>query len=513
MAVRRTLSLFVLAFAATFATRWPLRTEHLFSWDSANYALATTHIDIAAHQPHPPGYLGYVFAARALERLTRNVNEALVLWNILASAAALFILLRFVDEVLTDDRGRAIGMAAAGLGMLTSPLFWFYGEAAEIYPSELLATLAVAYAGHRAIRGSTRALPWCLVLLSVAALFKLSAALLISPYVSYAAARAPRASRVPAAVAGLVAATAVAAVFLFYQPDLLAVIWRQFTAATDSSRLIAGHTSSSLRSFNRNARTTLMAAVSALGLVNLGMLAVWLATVRRKRAGTGWMVALWAGPWVVLVLFVHIAKPGYVLPILPAALLAIAPTYASMRRGPAVLAVTAMAAINVAQFLCLTPPTDAAIGRDLPYRSKTLAQRVVSDLEPLAFPTLSTLRASDRAVAVLLERAPRGCPVGEPLIIADSDPVDWRRVMWYLPEATAIYAPEGKVAFTAYHRKVTSVFTESAPRSTQCPILWLWSSSRAPSGLPPSAVAVPGLGYEIPPQAVRVGPTGVRFGS
>ena len=34
--------------------------------------------------------------------------------------------------------------AATAAIFLTSPLLWFYGEVAEIYPSELLVTLLVA---------------------------------------------------------------------------------------------------------------------------------------------------------------------------------------------------------------------------------------------------------------------------------------------------------------------------------------------------------------------------------
>jgi hypothetical protein len=69
---------------AVFLSRWPIRSQRLFSWDSANFALATLHIDIADHRPHPPGYLGYVLVARALDWLTHDVNTSLVLWNMIA---------------------------------------------------------------------------------------------------------------------------------------------------------------------------------------------------------------------------------------------------------------------------------------------------------------------------------------------------------------------------------------------------------------------------------------------
>jgi len=75
----------VLAIAsAVLLTRWTFRSHFLFSWDSANFAFAMDRIDVAAHRPHPPGYLAYVIAARGLLFLTGDPNTARVVWNIIA---------------------------------------------------------------------------------------------------------------------------------------------------------------------------------------------------------------------------------------------------------------------------------------------------------------------------------------------------------------------------------------------------------------------------------------------
>src|SRR5687767_2224681 len=85
-------------------TRWPFRSHALYSWDSANFALAMADIDIAAHRPHPPGYIGYVLAARALDLVFRDANLSLVIWNIVATAMAAAVLVRFAWEVSGDQR-------------------------------------------------------------------------------------------------------------------------------------------------------------------------------------------------------------------------------------------------------------------------------------------------------------------------------------------------------------------------------------------------------------------------
>ena len=166
---------------------WPTRSRHLFSWDSANYAFAVSKIDIAQHRPHPPGYLGYVFAGRSLAPLFSDVNAALVAWNVVAlSAAGVLVMLLAAPSSVT---GWSI---AAAVLLVTSPLVWFYASVAEIYVSELLWTLAVAYAARRALDGSARALYCLAAALAGAALFKLSAMVLMLPLAGYAWYRAPR---------------------------------------------------------------------------------------------------------------------------------------------------------------------------------------------------------------------------------------------------------------------------------------------------------------------------------
>ena len=135
----------VLALAAagvTLASRVPFRSEALFSWDAANFALAMERIDIAAHRPHPPGYLGYVMAGRVLNVVLHDANAALVAWNLIVSALAVAVIVFFASSL---ERQRSLMPVAAGAVLAPSPLLWFYGEVGEIYPTEMLAVLLIAW--------------------------------------------------------------------------------------------------------------------------------------------------------------------------------------------------------------------------------------------------------------------------------------------------------------------------------------------------------------------------------
>src|SRR5262245_17831396 len=156
--------------------------------------MALDRIDIAMHRPHPPGYLGYVFVAKILRYVFPNANTALVVWNWIATALAGLVVALFAFEVADADRHWATAVASVAI-VLTSPLVWFYGEVAEIYPSELLFAALVGYTATRAARGSSRAMYVAIAALALTAAFKIVTAFLMFPVVAYAWTRVPSSVR------------------------------------------------------------------------------------------------------------------------------------------------------------------------------------------------------------------------------------------------------------------------------------------------------------------------------
>lgn len=491
-------------------TRWPFRSHALFSWDSANYAMAMAHIDIGAHRPHPPGYIGYVLAARALNLVLRDPNLSLVVWNMVATVLAAVVLMRFAWEIAEDQRHIRTVVAAA-LIFTTGPLLWFYGEIAEIYPSELLVTLLVAFTAWRTMRGRDRHLYWCAGALALATIFKMSAAVLMLPLSAYAWTRVAPPYRWRSAAFLVLLLGVVGVTFLALQPNLLAVAWHHAVSATSSTRMV-GSDARILRAFNRNTRDALTASVSALGVLNSFALVFMAVFVRRLPAGLDRRLALlWALPCVLVVTTIHIGKPGYILPVIPLAILVIAAGFARLRRPVFVLLMTLMIVTNVVQFAWLSPPSYRAIEGGTSYRNKSIQARVLSDLLPLTDPTAFTIRTSDQRVTQLRDLVSSTCPVGNPIIVAAVEPVDWRRVMWYFPAATAIRVNAGSVLSIATGTNMAPVPASGVSLTTDCPVIWLSGEHDAPGPLTPrGSIPVPGLGGLTTAGTVVVTPTAIR---
>ena len=118
--------------ALTLITRIPLRSTQLFAWDSANFALALQHYNVAWHQPQPPGYILYVAAARLVHVVVADANAAYVWLSVVASVGAVWC------SVLVGGRlfGAPTGVLG-GLVLTTSSLFW--GQGVVAYPYAFLA--------------------------------------------------------------------------------------------------------------------------------------------------------------------------------------------------------------------------------------------------------------------------------------------------------------------------------------------------------------------------------------
>jgi hypothetical protein len=132
---------------ATLFTRLPFRAKTFFEFDSINFAVATFRFDIGQVTPQMPGYILHVLFGRLLYLFTGDLNQAYIGVSLLLSIGAVLFLWRAAAAL----RGERVAMIAALLWQ-TTPLFWFHGAVNAIYAEEAFITSLLLYLGIHAMK-------------------------------------------------------------------------------------------------------------------------------------------------------------------------------------------------------------------------------------------------------------------------------------------------------------------------------------------------------------------------
>lgn len=350
---------------AVLVTRLPFRTGYLLNWDAAQFALGIAHFDVIHHQPHPPGYIGYVGLGRLLLPLFGDPNAALVALSVAGECGGVIAAFLFARRLFGNGAAWVTAVA-----MLASPLFWYYGEAANTYAIEPLTVIAIAWSAWRCWNREARAaLPLGLALAAAGAL-RPSTAVLMGPLVGLAL------WRLGSRRAALTAAGAAAVGTLLWLVPLLVLTGGPLPYLR-ASLVLGGDVTSSTAIWRAGPAGLLTTSGGVLrGVVwELGgftVLALFGLVVAPRllrepdRPPAGWTVFAWAWalPGLLTFLLVHIGQVVYVQLFMPALFLSLGPAvFASARAlGRPALAgpLTALgAAVSVAIFL-LPPPWSLA---------------------------------------------------------------------------------------------------------------------------------------------------------
>ena len=317
-AVRRRLSerwVVGLLFVAFTLVRLPFRSRFLISWDAVNFALGVQSFDLVHHQPHPPGYLGYVLLGRAFAWFAGGPNAGLTLLSVVAGAilpAATYALARrFVSR-------RAALLAAVLLG--TSPVVWYYSVVALTYVVAAAVIVPLVWAAHVARqRGSARHLVLAAGLGVVLGAVRQTDVVFMLPVLVYAAWPFRWRTRL-AAGAVLAVGTAAWAIPLLVLSGGLS---RYLELSRELAVLAGGRTwILGLHPVGIAQNLGLVLIGVLLGL-NVGLLGI---VIARRRGLTGFehldrdmrrLAWLWAVPALLVFLFVHTGQIGYVLLFLP----------------------------------------------------------------------------------------------------------------------------------------------------------------------------------------------------
>ncbi len=133
-----------ISITSLFLSRWLLKSTYLYHWDSIQFALSLEKFDLIKHQPHPPGYIVYVFFARIINSIVDNPNIALITVGIIFSVLGLILIVKLAKDIF----GNAVGYLA-GLLYVVNPAIWFHGLVAEVYIVEAVWVLLVLYLAYK----------------------------------------------------------------------------------------------------------------------------------------------------------------------------------------------------------------------------------------------------------------------------------------------------------------------------------------------------------------------------
>jgi hypothetical protein len=114
----------------------------LWAWDPLQFALGLDHFSLRMHQPHAPGYVGYLALAWLLHQAGLAADRAVQAAGVLSAAAAVGVLYTL---------GRRIASARAGvvaaLLLATNSAFCYQAVTGESYPAEALVGTLLVLAG------------------------------------------------------------------------------------------------------------------------------------------------------------------------------------------------------------------------------------------------------------------------------------------------------------------------------------------------------------------------------
>jgi hypothetical protein len=322
----------LLLFSLFLVPLWLSRGQFLINWDSVQYALGVDAFDLAAHQPHPPGYIGYEILGRIVSRVTNDVPSALTLISVVSGALAPALLFLLGCRMLP----RRYALAAAILFGF-SPLLGHYGGVALTYAPEVALSLPFVLLVHRAhADGRLRDLLLAGLAFAILGSVRQSAILMLAPLWPLALRPFSRVQQITASAA-LVGACLVWAVPLMHASGGVLSYVRE---ATDLAGLAVARTAFLTASFTGVLQNV---GILWLGLV-VGMhVTLFVLLVARRRPG-GSMGALseqdrrfvltWVAMPLLFFIGIHTGQPGYALLILPAAYLWVGSALAQIARHP-----------------------------------------------------------------------------------------------------------------------------------------------------------------------------------
>jgi hypothetical protein len=398
----------------TILLRVPFTSKILYHWDSVNFAFSITEFSIAKEQPHPPGYILYVYLIRLLNTFINNPNSSMVVVSIVSSGLAVACLYLLALRLF----GRKVAFIS-GIFLITSPLYWFYGEIA--LPHALDAALAIlcAYLLFEAQK-NVRYGYWAIVVLAVTGGFRPQTLVFLMPLAAFSLARWKGRNIIFWLLLGFGVCLAWFMPMINLNGGLqqYLTVFNQFSARFQTSTSVLS--GAGWGGLTRNGIKLAIYTLYSLGFSAFGVIGFLTNPASRTRSEINKYVFLivWILPAFLYYFLVHMGQQGLVFIFLPALLMILAAGLQyiyELSNKIGIAFFLTIAILNSAIFLSLP---EYPFGR----------------IDGQRFLTRQTIDNNDRFFIERIESVNKRLSNKFPIIVAEN----WRHVQFYLPDTQII---------------------------------------------------------------------------
>ncbi len=400
-------------FALAIITRIPFQSQYLYHWDSVNMAFGILDYNVQAGAPQFPGYIVYIVIAQIVNAVFNDPQRTMLFISVLSSglaAAAIFY--------LGKDMFNPVTGIIASLFLISSPLFWFYGEIALPHALDLFAITYSAWLLYRIMTGHTRWLWWTVVFLALVGGFRQQDLLFLAPVIIFATYRVGLVRIIGALVLGALITAAWFIPLMALTGGIRAYLdgSSAFSATFfTTTSLLDGAGEFGLRRniLNKLVPYTLYAwSVAALPVL------YWLPQIpanfrRWLTSRKMWFLLLWVAPAVGFYAIIHMGQQGLVFVFLPALIVISAEgLYRLFQSRPTLLRAATVVIVLISAAVFVIGPT--------------------YPLGPNSFKllTYSTLREHDQLLDNQISTVKANFQPDDSLLLA----ANWRFFQYYLPE-------------------------------------------------------------------------------
>jgi hypothetical protein len=311
------LGLFILA----VISRLPFQSVYLYHGDSVNMAFGMSHYDVLNGAPQFPGYIVYIVIANFLNGIFNDPQRTMLVISIVSTGLAAVAMYLLGREMFNPVTG-----TIASLFLISSPLFWFYGEIALPHTLDLFVITLSAWLLYRIMLGHTRWLWPTVVFLGLVGGFRQQDLMFLAPMIIFACYRIGIWRIIGALVLGGLVSLAWFIPLMALTGGIRAYLDGSAAFSADFFTTTSVLSGAGIFGLRRNIVSKLVPyTLYAWALASVPAL-YWFSQIpshfrqwltNRKV----WFLVLWIAPALVFYAFIHMGQQGLVFVFLPALLL------------------------------------------------------------------------------------------------------------------------------------------------------------------------------------------------